>query len=247
MDFNPNNTIVQYCIRGMIMEAQGHADKAAELLLQAWNEASNNFEKYLAAYFMARHQTSIPEKLKWFETALEFALITDNIAVKGSLHTLYSSIAECYEQLSDPDNAKKNRELALSSKDKLFDKGPFYHGTRADLKVGDLLTPGNKSNYQQDLVMNHIYFTALPDGAGLAASLAKGDGHERVYIVEPTGSFENDPNVTDKKFPGNLTRSYRTLQPLKIVGEITDWAKQTPENLREWREKLANNNGEIIN
>jgi len=95
--------------------------------------------------------------------------------------------------------------------------------------------------------MNHIYFTALANGAGLAAALAKGDGPERVYIVEPTGSFENDPNVTDKNFPGNPTRSYRTEAPLKIVGEVTDWVRQTPEQLRQWREKVANSSGKIIN
>ena len=95
--------------------------------------------------------------------------------------------------------------------------------------------------------MNHIYFTALVNGAGLAASLAKGDGRERLYIVEPIGSFENDPNVTDKKFPGNPTRSYRSQAPLKIVGEVTDWLRQTPEELQKWREKLANVKGEIIN
>lgn len=95
--------------------------------------------------------------------------------------------------------------------------------------------------------MNHIYFTALVNGAGLAAVLAKGDGRERVYIVEPTGKFENDPNVTDKKFPGNLTHSYRSQEPLKIIGEETEWAKQAPEELCQWREKLANNKGEIIN
>lgn len=95
--------------------------------------------------------------------------------------------------------------------------------------------------------MNHIYFTALPNGAGLAAALASGDSRERVYIVEPTGAFENDPNVTDKKFPGNPTRSYRSQAPLKIVGEITDWVKQTPEQIKEWREKIANIKGEIIN
>ena len=95
--------------------------------------------------------------------------------------------------------------------------------------------------------MNHIYFTGLANGAGLAAALAKGDGPERVYIVEPTGSFENDPNVTDKKFPGNPTRSYRTEAPLRIVGEVTDWVRQTPEQLRQWREKLANSSGTIIN
>jgi rifampin ADP-ribosylating transferase len=95
--------------------------------------------------------------------------------------------------------------------------------------------------------MNHIYFTALVNGAGLAAALAKGDGRERIYIVQPTEDLENDPNVTDKKFPGNPTRSYRSQAPLKIVGEVTDWVKQTPEELQKWREKLANNKGEIIN
>src|SRR6267378_2289695 len=126
------------------------------------------------------------------------------------------------EEKGNPENAKKNYELATSFQDKPSDKGPFYHGTKADLQVGDLLTAGGGSNYKPDLVMNHIYFTALANGAGLAAALAKGDGPERVYIVEPTGSFENDPNVTDKKFPGNPTRSYRTEAPLKIVGEVTD-------------------------
>ncbi|MCB0600735.1 MAG: NAD(+)--rifampin ADP-ribosyltransferase, partial [Saprospiraceae bacterium] len=82
---------------------------------------------------------------------------------------------------------------------------------------------------------------------GLAAALATGDGQERVYIIEPIGKFENDPNVTDKKFPGNPTRSYRTSEPLKIVGEINDWVRITPEELKHWREKLANNQGKIIN
>ena len=142
---------------------------------------------------------------------------------------------------------KKNNELANSFRNNPSDKGPFYHGTKADLRVGDMLTAGYGSNYKSELIMNHIYFTALANGAGLAAALAKGDGPERVYIVEPTGSFENDPNVTDKKFPGNPTRSYRTNEPLKIVGEITDWAKITPEQLQQWREKLANTKGDIIN
>ena len=99
--------------------------------------------------------------------------------------------------------------------------------------------------------MNHIYFTALPNVAGLAAALAAGDGRERVYIVEPTGSFENDPNVTDKKFPGNPTRSYRSRASLKVIGEVTDWVRLTPEELQKWQEKLANiradSNAEIIN
>lgn len=121
----------------------------------------------------------------------------------------------------------------------VLDKGPFYHGTKADLRIGDSLTAGFRSNYKPEVIMNHIYFTALVKGAGLAAALAPGDGRERVYIVEPTGDFENDPNVTDKKFPGNPTRSYRSKGPLKIVGEVTDWVRLTPEELRVWHERLA--------
>jgi hypothetical protein len=123
--------------------------------------------------------------------------------------------------------------------DNSIDQGPFYHGTKADLKVGDLLTAGFNSNYKAEIVMNHIYFTALPNGAGLAAALALGDAPERVFIVEPTGPFENDPNVTDKKFPGNPTRSYRSRDPLKIIGELNEWVRQTPEELQNWRKNLA--------
>ncbi|WP_307363424.1 NAD(+)--rifampin ADP-ribosyltransferase [Microbacterium murale] len=132
-----------------------------------------------------------------------------------------------------------------------LDDGPFYHGTKADVRVGDLLTAGFRSNYRPEIVMNHIYFTALPDGAGLAAELAAGDGDPRVYVVEPTGAFENDPNVTDKKFPGNPTRSYRSAAPLKVVGEVTDWTRLTPDALQNWRDRLAairaDERGEIIN
>jgi rifampin ADP-ribosylating transferase len=131
-----------------------------------------------------------------------------------------------------------------------LDGGPFYHGTKADLSVGDLLTPGFRSNYRPEVVMNHIYFTALRDGAGLAAELAPGDGEPRVYVVEPMGPFEDDPNVTDKKFPGNPTRSYRSRDPLRIVGEVTDWIRLTPEALQAWRDRLAaipvDERGEII-
>lgn len=98
--------------------------------------------------------------------------------------------------------------------------------------------------------MNHIYFTALVNGAGLAAELAPGDERPRVYMVEPTGSFENDPNVTDKKFPGNPTRSYRSKEPLKIIDEVADWVRLTPEQLQTWRENLAKlkaERAEIIN
>jgi hypothetical protein len=133
----------------------------------------------------------------------------------------------------------------------VFDEGPFFHGSKADVRVGDLLTAGFRSNYRPEIVMNHIYFTALRDGAGLAAELAAGEGAPRVYAVEPTGPFENDPNVTDKKFPGNPTRSYRSAEPLRVIGEVDDWPRLTPEALQEWRDRLsvvlADERGEIIN
>jgi hypothetical protein len=137
----------------------------------------------------------------------------------------------------------------------VLDEGPFFHGTRVELQVGELLTAGRPSNYRPEIVMNHVYFTALRDGAGLAAEiaveLAPGDAEPHVYLVEPLGAFENDPNVTDKKFPGNPTRSYRTREPLRVVAEVTDWTRLTPEALEAWRERLQNlladDRAEIIN
>ncbi|GAB2971604.1 NAD(+)--rifampin ADP-ribosyltransferase [Mucilaginibacter puniceus] len=247
MEFNPHNPIIKLCMQGMAAEENGNPNEAGKIFMQAHNEATNDFEKYLSAYYLARNQTVAADKLKWFITCLQFALKVDSDSVTSALPSLYAHIAKCYDELNDADNALKYDELAKAHQYKLTDKGPFYHGTRADLQVGDLLTPGGISNYKEELVMNHIYFTALTNGAGLAAALAKGDGKERVYIIEPTGSFENDPNVTDKKFPGNPSRSYRSTSPLKIVGEITDWVKISPEELQKWRERLAVNKGEIIN
>ncbi|MCQ4127633.1 NAD(+)--rifampin ADP-ribosyltransferase [Rhodococcus erythropolis] len=137
----------------------------------------------------------------------------------------------------------------------LLDEGPFFHGTIANLRVGEFLTAGRPSNYRPEVVMNHIYFTALVDGAGLAAEIAAklsdSDAVPRVYAVMPTGSFENDPNVTDKKFPGNPTRSYRSRAPLRIINEITEWTRLTPEQLQTWRERLtallSTERGEILN
>jgi rifampin ADP-ribosylating transferase len=247
MEFNPGNNVIKLCVQGMDREGKGEPEEATRLFLQAWNESTDDFEKFIAAYYVARRQESVRDKLKWLETSLQFASKINDVTVESAFPSLYSKIAKCYEDLNDPDNAKKNYELANSFRDRPSDTGPFYHGTRADLQMGDLLTAGSSSNYQPELIMNHIYFTALANGAGLAAALAKGDGRERVYIVEPTGSFENDPNVTDKKFPGNPTRSYRSQAALRIVGEVTDWVRQTPEALQNWREKLANVKGEIIN
>ena len=247
MEFDPRNKVIQLCVQGMGMEEKGEKEEAKRLFLQARDEATNDFEKFTAAYYVARHQKEVRDRLEWLETALRHALKINDVTVRATFPALYSNIAKCYDELNDLENAKKNRELAASFTNDPSDNGPFYHGTRADLQIGDLLTPGGNSNYQSGLVMNHIYFTAIANGAGLAAALANGDGHERVYIVEPTGPFEHDPNVTDKKFPGNPTRSYRSTAPLKIVGELTHWARQTPEQVRAWREKLANSKGEIIN
>ena len=138
------------------------------------------------------------------------------------------------------DQARRQKGLRVAEP---LDVGPFFHGTIADLPVGQLLTAGRRSNYRPEIVMNHVYFTARVDGAGLAAEiaaeLAGGTPRPRVYEVEPTGPFENDPNVTDKKFPGNPTRSYRSSAPLRIVREITEWTRLTPEQLQMWRDRLA--------
>jgi len=118
------------------------------------------------------------------------------------------------------------------------DSGPFCHGTKADLKPGDLLEPGNRSNYGERQNANYVYLTATLDAATWGAGLAVGEGPGRVYRVDPTGRFEDDPNLTDKKFPGNPTRSYRTQQPLRIIGEVLDWEGHSPETLQAMQDHL---------
>ena len=125
--------------------------------------------------------------------------------------------------------------------------GPFYHGTRADLKVGDLLVAGRRSNFRPQVLMNHVYFTARVDIAALAAALAPGEAEERVYVIEPTGAFEDDPNVTDRKFPGNPTLSFRSRAPLRILGVLEGWARLSEQERRDWRERLSRNTGDIVN
>lgn len=247
MEFDPNNTVIQLCMQGMNLEDKDKPQEAASLFFQAWKTATNDFEKFIAAWYLARVQQSISDRLKWYETALQLALNVNDEGVRSALPSLHSNLAKCYQELGDLDNTTKHHELAVVSLSQPSDEGPFYHGTRADLQVGGLLTAGRISNYHSEFVMNHVYFTALVNGAGLAAALARGEDAERIYVVEPTGVFEDDPNVTNKKFPGNQTRSYRTQHPLKIIGEVTEWIRQTPEQLQQWREKLANNQGEIIN
>ncbi|WLR47408.1 NAD(+)--rifampin ADP-ribosyltransferase [Halobacillus litoralis] len=120
----------------------------------------------------------------------------------------------------------------MNGKKDVIDPGPFFHGTKAELKIGDLLQPQHLSNYQ-DKKSNYIYFTATLNAAKWGAELAKSNSKERIYIVEPLGEFENDPNVTDKKFPGNPTRSYRSKSPLQIVAELKAWERHSEEEIKQ--------------
>jgi hypothetical protein len=112
----------------------------------------------------------------------------------------------------------------------------LYHGTRADLKVGDLIGPGYSSNFGKGRKANYVYLTATLDAATWGAELALGEGPGRIYIVEPTGPIMDDPNLTDKKFPGNPTKSYRSREPLRVVGEVTDWQGHSPEALKAMKD-----------
>lgn len=121
----------------------------------------------------------------------------------------------------------------------VHESGAWLHGTKAELAVGDVLVPGYRSNFGDGTALRHVYFTATLDAAAWGAELAAGDGPGRIYIVEPTGEIEDDPNVTDKKFPGNPTRSYRTVHPVRVVGELTDWTGHPPEKIQAMRDGLA--------
>lgn len=115
----------------------------------------------------------------------------------------------------------------------------YLHGTKADLKPGDLIEPGRPSNYGERKNAAFVYLTATLDAATWGAELAAGDGRGRIYIVEPTGPIEDDPNLTDKKFPGNPTRSFRTRAPLRVIGEITDWKGHAPEQVQRMKDGVA--------
>jgi rifampin ADP-ribosylating transferase len=121
----------------------------------------------------------------------------------------------------------------------VHESGALLHGTKADLAVGDLLVPGRRSNYGNGRTANHVYMTETLDAAAWGAEFALGDGPGRIYIVEPTGEIEDDPNVTDKKMPGNPTRSFRTKDPVRIVGELLDWEGHTAEQIQSMRDGLA--------
>lgn len=115
----------------------------------------------------------------------------------------------------------------------------YFHGTKADLKVGDFIKVGFNSNYLQDTPLKHIYLTATLDAAVWGAELASGEGRERIYLVEPTGAIEDDPNLTDKKFPGNPAMAYRSFHPFKVVGEVSLWQRHSPEQIKAMKDGLA--------
>jgi rifampin ADP-ribosylating transferase len=120
----------------------------------------------------------------------------------------------------------------------VYEPGVYLHGTKADLAPGDLLVAGRESNFEERRVMNYVYFTATLDAATWGAELASGEGRGRIYVVEPTGDFEDDPNLTDKKFAGNPTQSFRSRVPLRVVGEVVDWVGHSPEKLEAMRAGL---------
>jgi hypothetical protein len=134
--------------------------------------------------------------------------------------------------------AKNNTSIMNSNKNEDSPPIQFYHGTKAGLKPGDLIAPGFNSNYGKRKKANFVYLTATLDAAVWGAELAVGDGPGRIYIVEPTGPYEDDPNLTDKKFPGNPTKSYRTRDSLRVAGEVTDWQGHSPEQLKAMKDHL---------
>lgn len=114
----------------------------------------------------------------------------------------------------------------------------YFHGTKAGLKPGDLIAPGYASNFGAGKKARFVYLTATLDAATWGAELAQGEGPGRIFEVEPTGPIEDDPNLTDKKFPGNPTKSYRSLSPLRVLGELTDWQGHAPDVLRTMRDNV---------
>lgn len=136
-----------------------------------------------------------------------------------------------------------NEWIPISHENCQLVRGPFYHGTKADLAIGDCLRTGHQSHFEKGRVLKHVYFSALLEpaiwGAELAMLLSGLDGRGNIYLVEPTGPFEDDPNLTNKKFPGNITKSYRTCEPLKIIGVIEDWQGHPADVLQRRLESLA--------
>lgn len=175
----------------------------------------------------------------------EFRLVTKNI------EEVYKKVSQSHPHFLHP-NLKEitlrpwgAKEFALTDKQlgviiqEWQSSITYYHGTKADLKIGDLIQPGFNSNFGQRNRAKFIYLTATLDAATWGAELAVGEGRERIFIVEPTGEIEDDPNLTDKKFPGNPTKSYRSQHPFKVTGEVTDWKGHSEEQLQTMKDHLA--------
>lgn len=123
----------------------------------------------------------------------------------------------------------------------------YFHGTKAELKPGDLIEPGYNSNYGQRKNAKYIFLTSTLDAAVWGAELSAGEGQERIYLVEPTGEIEDDPDLTDKKFPGNPTKSYRSTQPFRVVGEVSIWQGHSAEQVKVMKDALERLNEQGIN
>ena len=133
--------------------------------------------------------------------------------------------------------ARQERSEPVAAADDLSSQR-FYHGTRADLRPGDLIEAGRTSNYGKRNTTTYVYLTGTLDAAAWGAELALGEGPGRIYIVEPTGPIMDDPNLTDKKYPGNPTKSYRSREPLRVTGEVTDWQGHSPEAVQGMRDRI---------
>ena len=145
------------------------------------------------------------------------------------------------------ENGQRPGEGPAESKDamtepvpfEVYEEGVYLHGTKAMLAPGELLLPAQPSNYRAEAPLRHLYLTETLHAAAWGAQLARGDGEPRIYVVEPTGTLEDDPNVTDKRFPGNPTRSYRTLEPVRVVRELEDWPRHSAESVTAMQAGLA--------
>jgi rifampin ADP-ribosylating transferase len=162
------------------------------------------------------------------------------------LRSRYNESEECQGLFLDPAHRRRSGALSLGSvtdvsakRDpvpfEVYESGVYLHGTKADLALGEMLVAGRESNFEAGRAMNYVYFTATLDAATWGAELASGEGRGRIYVVEPTGEFEDDPNVTNKKFPGNPTQSFRSREPLRVVGEVVDWVGHSQEKLQVMR------------
>jgi Rifampin ADP-ribosyl transferase len=147
--------------------------------------------------------------------------------------------AQGEEQLMAVTDEQRAHRFYTGSRADLNPDDRFYHGTRADLKPGDLIKPGHPANFGKlDRFTTYVYFSATLDAGIWGAELARGEGRGRIYVVEPTGPFTDDPNLTDKKFPGNPTKSYRSREPLCVVAECTDWQGHAPQVLQAMKDHL---------